>query len=133
MLTARFPTRRRIFDDRAAPVEVVARQPDEARALRLAVLAVTAAQLLDLGTFVRMVRIHGGGVEANPIVAAIFSDFGLPFVAVTKIAALSLIVAVIVVLASTDRPSNRVLAATVAVFGVVAGVIGGLSNALVIL
>jgi hypothetical protein len=101
--------------------------------MSLALLTVTLAQLLDLGTFVRMVALHGPSAEANPFVAQLLSDLGLPFVAIAKIAALAVVVAVIVVIG--DRPkqrSHRRLAAAVVTAAVVAGVLGGWSNALVL-
>src|SRR5439155_24302095 len=45
----------------------------------LAIVAVTAAQLLDLATFTRMVSVHGPRVEANPLVVFLLTDMGLPF------------------------------------------------------
>jgi hypothetical protein len=100
----------------------------------LALLAVTIAQMLDLGTFVRMVGLHGASVEGNPIVAHLLEGFGLPFVAVAKVAVLSVVVAVIVVLAGRDEGvRHRRLAATVAAIAVAAGIVGGVSNAIVIL
>src|ERR1700752_1411841 len=102
--------------------------------MSLALLAVKVAQLLDLGTFVRMVGLHCSSVEGNPVVAHLLDDFGLPFVAVAKIAVLSVVVAVIVVLAGREgRVRHRRLAATVVAVAVAGGIIGGLSNAIVIL
>jgi hypothetical protein len=97
----------------------------------LAVLVVTAAQLLDLGTFVRMVMLNGPLAEANPLVRQVLSTFGVPYVAVLKIVALSLVVAIIAVLASrADRPRNTRLAGAVAATSIVAGIIGGWTNAI---
>ena len=94
-----------------------------------AVLAVTVAQLLDLGTFVRMVWLHGPSAEANPLVAHLLLGQGLPFVAVAKVAGLALIVASIVVLAGRpDRPRFPRLAAFVAVAAILAGLVGGWTN-----
>jgi hypothetical protein len=102
--------------------------------MSLALIAVTLAQLLDLGTFLRMVSMHGAGAEGNPVVAHLLGDFGLPFVAVAKIAVLSVVVAVIVVLAGRENQArHRRLAATVVAVAVAGGIIGGLSNAIVIL
>jgi len=99
----------------------------------LAIVAVTAAQLLDLATFTRMVSVHGPRVEANPLVVFLLTDMGLPFVAVAKIAALSVIVAIIVVLAGRDgRERYPRVATTVASVATIAGLIGGLTNAIVI-
>ena len=99
----------------------------------LAVLVVTVAQLLDLGTFLRMVALHGAAAEANPLVASMLLGHGLPFVAVAKVAALSLAVAAMVVLSGRahDRRS-RGLAAAIAVAAIGAGLVGGWTNALAI-
>jgi hypothetical protein len=95
-----------------------------------AVLAVTLAQLLDLGTFVRMVHLHGPGAEANPLIAHLLLGEGLPFVAVAKLAGLALVVASIVVLAGRpDRPRFPRLAAVVAAAAILAGLVGGWTNA----
>ena len=100
----------------------------------LAVLVLTIAQLLDLGTFVRMIWAHGAASEANPLVATLLLGHGLPFVAIAKIAALSFVVAAIVVLAGRlDRPRHPRLAAAVVVAAIAAGLVGGWSNAAVIL
>jgi hypothetical protein len=102
--------------------------------MRLAVVVVTVAQLLDLGTFAAMIDVHGVNSEANPFVVGMLTDHGLPFAAVAKLAALSLVVAIIVVLAErTDRPGYPRLARTIAGIAVVAGLIGGLTNALVLI
>jgi hypothetical protein len=99
--------------------------------MTLALLTVTVAQILDLGTFVRMVAVRGAGAEANPLVSGLIDGLGIPFVAVAKVAMLSLVVAVLVVLAGTvDRPGHRRLVATVASIAVVAGLVGGWTNAL---
>src|SRR3954454_2271893 len=98
--------------------------------MSLVVVVVTASQLLDLSTFVRMVAVHGPGAEANPLVAHLLVGEGLPFVTVTKIAALSLVVAVIAVLhGRPDRPRAPRLAGAIAVLAIVAGLIGGWTNA----
>ncbi len=100
----------------------------------LAVVTATAAQMLDLGTFVRMVAMHGPVAEANPLVAQILTQLGVPFVAVMKLAGLSLVVAVIAVLARSDRPSSHTrLAGVVAAFAIVAGLFGAWTNATVLL
>ena len=105
----------------------------------LALLTLTIAQLFDLGTFVRMVEWHGSAAEANPLVHGLLVAFGLPFVAVVKVAALSLVVAVIAVLAGraaagAGRPAGaaRLIGVVVAV-AIIAGLVGGFSNARLIL
>jgi hypothetical protein len=106
----------------------------QARTMSLAVLTLTAAQLFDLGTFIRMVGRHGSAAEANPIVSGLLHGHGLEFALVAKIVALSVVVAVTVVLSQHPedaRPTR--LATLIAAVAVVAGLVGGLSNALVIL
>jgi hypothetical protein len=101
--------------------------------MRFAIVVVTAAQLLDLGTFAAMINVHGAAAEANPLVVGLLLSRGLPFAAVAKVAALSLVVAIIVVLAErTDRPGYPRLARTIAAVAVLGGLVGGLTNALVL-
>ena len=102
--------------------------------MALALLTVTVAQLFDLGTLVRMVATHGAAVEANPIARFVLTEFGLPTLAVAKVAGLSLVVAIVVLLAGreTGRPQGRI-AAVVTTIAIVAGMIGGWSNTAVIL
>ena len=82
----------------SAAFAATARQSVETMVMTAAVVTLTVAQLLDLGTFIRMIDRHGIAVEANPLVSHLVSEFGLPFVVVAKIVALSLVVAVTVVL-----------------------------------
>ena len=101
--------------------------------MAFAVVAATFAQLLDLATFARMVTVHGPRSEANPLVASLLVDHGLPFVAVTKIAALSLIVGIIAVLVAHEgRSGHPRLALGIAVAAVAAGLLGGWTNVAVI-
>ena len=96
----------------------------------LALLTLTVAQLFDLGTFVRMIAIHGAAAEANPLVRLVLIDDGLATLAVAKLAALSLVVAVVVVVAGrSDGPGHARLAASVVAVAIVAGMVGGWSNA----
>ena len=99
----------------------------------LAVLVLTVAQLLDLGTFVRMIAVDGPATEANPLVLGLLVGHGLAFLAIAKIAALSFVVAASVVLAGTlERPRHPRLAGIVVAAAIAAGLIGGWSNASVI-
>jgi hypothetical protein len=94
-----------------------------------AVLTMTAAQLLDLATFAEMVRHVGSEAEANPLVSVLFGAYGLPIVAIAKVALLGLVVAIVVTLAS--RPRSKLadaLVAVVLVAGIGAGIVGGVSN-----
>ncbi len=100
----------------------------------LALLTLTIAQLFDLGTFVRMVTLHGPGAEANPLVHLLLTEHGLPLLIVAKIVVLSLVVAIVAVLAGrTEGAGHRRMAAAVISVAIVAGVIGGWSNAKVLL
>jgi hypothetical protein len=100
----------------------------------LAVITLTAAQMLDLGTFVRMIASHGFAVEANPLAAHLLAEFGLPFTAVAKVVALSVAVAVTVVLAErSDRPGHPRLARAVVGVAVMAGIVGGWTNSVVLI
>ena len=120
-------------DARGGAVRRPSRSDDHRSDMVLAVVAATFAQLLDLATFARMVREEGPESEGNPFVAALLADHGLPFVVVTKIVALALVVGVIAVLARRDgRPGHPRLALLVATAAVVAGLLGGWSNVSVI-
>jgi hypothetical protein len=123
---------RRIHGDGGASAARVT-DHDHTQVMRFAVVVVTIAQLLDLSTFAAMIDAHGVDSEANPLVVNMLTVHGLPFAAVAKLAALSLIVAIIVVLAERrDRPGYPRLARTIAGIAVIAGLIGGLTNALVL-
>jgi len=101
--------------------------------MALALLTLTIAQLFDLGTFIHMVGLHGSASEANPVVQFLLADFGLRFVVVAKIVALSLVVAVVGVLAGRAAVGRPRMVAGVVAVAIVAGLIGGVSNARVIL
>jgi len=94
------------------------------------VAAVIAAQLFDFATFTIMVGRHGIGTELNPLVAHGFAGFGMPMVAVMKIALVLLLGSIIVVLDRPGQVDRRLpsLAPVIAVIAVVAGLVGGLSN-----
>lgn len=95
----------------------------------LAVLvAVGLAQVGDFVTFVRMVAIEGMHAELNPIVAAGATSLGFEALAVAKIALVTLVAAVFVVISGRHRR----LAATVATAATLAGLIGAFSNVLAI-
>ena len=97
--------------------------------MSFAVLVVTIAQVLDLGTFLHMIERRGAAAEANPLVAHILAGEGLPLVVIAKLAGLALVVAVIAVLAGREGPIHRRLAGAVALVAIVAGILGGLTNA----
>ena len=91
-----------------------------------AVLTMSAAQLLDLATFVTMVRSVGPASEANPLVAFLFNAYGFPLVAIAKVVLLALASAVAAIL--MRGPERRRLAGAVVAVGILVGVLGGLSN-----
>jgi hypothetical protein len=100
--------------------------------LRFRLATLLAAQLFDFGTFTLMVDRHGIVAEMNPLVSQGFEAFGLPILALSKIALIVLLGSIVVLLAR-DLPSRRPvpgLAASITVLAVTAGLIGGISNVL---
>ena len=98
--------------------------------LAAAVLTMSAAQLLDLATFVAMVRAVGPAAEANPLVAVLFGAYGFPLVAITEVLLVAATTAIVAMLLGV-RPRPRMAAAVIAV-GIVVGLIGGISNSVVL-
>jgi hypothetical protein len=98
--------------------------------LRLRLAGLLAAQLFDYGTFTLMVQQHGIHAELNPIVAHGFQSFGLPMIALVKLALVVLIGSIIVVLAHdrTASTTTRRIAAFVTIVAVIGGLVGGISN-----
>jgi len=92
------------------------------QAISLAVLAL--AQSFDYFSFLVMVDRHGLSAEANPIVVMIAEAAGLPGLTLAKIAT----VAFAVFLALLIARRHRRLAMGVLLFGITAGLVGGLSN-----
>ena len=98
--------------------------------LTLALLAMTSAQLLDLGTFVTMVRRLGPGAELNPLAIGMIEVYGFPMAAIAKVALIALVAAIAVLLTGRGRRIDRVVGAAVVTAAIVAGIIGGWSNAM---
>jgi hypothetical protein len=98
--------------------------------LSAAVLTMSAAQLLDLATFVTMVRAVGPAAEANPLVVLLFGAYGFPIVAIAKVVLLAVTAAIVVLLLGA-RPRPRIAAAVLTV-GIVVGLVGGISNSVVL-
>lgn len=98
--------------------------------LALAALTLSAAQLLDLATFVAMVRAVGPAAEQNPLVAVLFGAYGFPMVAIAKLVLVALVTAVMAMLLGV-RPRPRIAASVVTV-GILVGLIGGISNSVVL-
>ena len=94
------------------------------------VLTMSAAQLLDLATFVNMIRQLGPAAELNPLVSGLYALYGYPMVAIVKIILLALVTAITTILfARTSRPR---LAASLLALGTLVGLVGGLSNAIAV-
>ena len=94
------------------------------------VVAMSAAQLFDLATFVTMVRQLGPAAELNPLVSALFGLYGYPMVAIVKVTLLALVTAITTILIARDaRPR---LARGVVALGFLVGLVGGVSNAIAI-
>jgi hypothetical protein len=114
----------------AAPIPVL--ETPKAAILRFRIAALLAAQLFDFGTFTLMIGRHGIVAEVNPIVAQGFDAFGMPILALSKLALIVLLGSIVVLLAR-DMPSRRPipgLAATITLLAVIGGLVGGISNVL---
>ena len=87
-------------------------------------LAVATAQISDLLTYLQMVAVHGPSAEANPLIGRTALAFGVPGLAVAKLALIVLVVTTFTILGY----SHRRLAATVATIGTFAGLVGAATN-----
>jgi hypothetical protein len=100
--------------------------------LRFMTLAI--AQAFDFATFSVMVREHGVSAEANPLVQSMFMTLGTPAVAMSKLALVVLIVALGVMAAIRGGKGRWSLVGGMPLaLGIAAGIIGGITNAAVIL
>jgi hypothetical protein len=111
------------------PVETAAAPaPDPALTLTAVavLLAVGIAQAGDLLTFLRMVAAAGIESELNPIVARGAETLGVLVLVLAKVALVVLVAAAFAIVAR----EHRRVAAFVATFGMVAGLIGAFSNVL---
>lgn len=99
----------------------------------LSLVTAVAAQFFDLATFVAMVHHDGREAEANPLVAGLFADYGTPAVALAKAALVLFVVALAVSTARRGRRAEVVAGMVPVALAIVAGLVGGLSNARVIL
>jgi hypothetical protein len=100
----------------------------------IAFLTLVAAQLFDFATFFVMVRHEGLGTEANPIVANLFLGLGTPAVLVSKLLLIMLVASVAA--AGRTRPRtwrSRFMATAPVALAIAAGLVGGISNARVIM
>jgi hypothetical protein len=91
-------------------------------AIALAVLAL--AHAFDYVSFLFMVDRHGLSAEANPIVVRLAESAGLPGLTLAKVATVAFAALLMFIIA----PRRRRLAMGLLVFGVSAGLVGGISN-----
>jgi len=92
------------------------------QALAIGVLAI--AHFFDWATFLVLMSKHGLAAEANPIVIRIAQAAGIPGLTLAKIATVAFASALMLMIA----PRRPKLAYALVIFGVAAGVVGGLSN-----
>jgi len=88
-------------------------------------IALVAAHLFDLLSFVAMTERLGMAAEANPVVVLIADSVGLLGLTIAKVASVVIGGSVFVLLA---RGPRRRLAIGVVLFGVGGGLLGGFSN-----
>jgi len=103
--------------------------------LRLQLTTLLVAQLFDYATFTVMIARHGPLAEANPLIAQGLAMYGLPLLAVAKIALVLLLGSIVVILANPAprRPTRTRMATILALLAVGGGLVGGISNGLVLL
>jgi len=96
--------------------------------LRIAVL--TLAQAIDLATFAVMVGRRGPLAEANPVVADLYEQLGMPAVVLAKVALVMLIAGLVFASAARDRRGVWAIVGGVPLaLAIAAGLIGGITNA----
>jgi hypothetical protein len=98
----------------------------------MGLMTMVAAQLFDLSTFLAMLRRVGPAAESNPFVIDAMMNHGVPILVIAKLVTMGFVAALTVVLVRTQRPSRARVAALVVAISIVAGLIGGGSNALVL-
>jgi hypothetical protein len=97
-------------------------------------MTLAIAQAFDFATFSVMVRAHGVTAEANPLVQSMFLSLGTPAVVVSKVALVILIVALAIAAAVRGgRGPWSIIGGMPLALGIAAGLIGGITNAAVIL
>jgi hypothetical protein len=100
--------------------------------LRFVTLAI--AQAFDFATFSAMVGSRGPGAEANPLVQSMFLTLGTPAVALAKVALVVLIVALgIAAYVRGGQGRWAVVGGMPLAIGIAAGLVGGITNAVVLL
>ena len=100
--------------------------------LRFVTLAI--AQAFDFATFSAMVGSRGHTAEANPLVQTMFLTLGTPAVALAKVALVVLIIALgIAAYVRGGQGRWAVVGGMPLAVGIAAGLIGGITNAAVLL
>jgi hypothetical protein len=89
-----------------------------------ALVVLSLAHIFDYASFLALMARHGIAAEANPLVVALAHETGLPGLTLAKVVS----VAFATVLVSVIFSWRRSVAVVVLVFGVAAGIVGGLSN-----
>lgn len=92
--------------------------------LPAALAVLLLAHVFDWASFLIMITRHGLGAEANPIVVTLVEETGVPGVTLAKLATVGFAAGLAVLIA----PKRRRMAMVLLSFGVVAGLVGGLSN-----
>ena len=96
--------------------------------LRIATLAL--AQAIDLATFAVMVGRRGPLAEANPVVADLYEQMGMPAVVLAKLALVMLVAGLVLASAARGRRGIWAIVGGVPLaLAIAAGLIGGISNA----
>jgi hypothetical protein len=86
--------------------------------------ALALAHFFDWASFLILVSRHGLAAEANPIVVRIAQTAGIPGLTLAKLATVAFASLLMILIA----PRRRKLAYGLLIFGVAAGVLGGISN-----
>jgi hypothetical protein len=89
-----------------------------------ALVALSLAHIFDDTSFLALMSRYGLAAEANPLVVMLAQETGLPGLTLAKIVSVAFATILVSVIASWRRS----VAVAVLVFGVAAGLIGGLSN-----
>ena len=92
------------------------------QAFSLAVLAL--AHLFDYTSFLVMIERHGMAAEANPVVIVLADQVGLVGLTIAKVVTVAFAALLMIVIA----PRRRRLATGLLIFGISAGLVGGISN-----
>jgi hypothetical protein len=93
-----------------------------------------AAQMFDFATFNAMVGSRGVSAEANPLVQGIFLSLGTPAVVIAKLLLVGLIMALVVAAAVRGGQGRwAAVGGMPLAIGIAAGLIGGITNAAVLL